>query len=183
MEEQNNETKKIMFESATLFKELIEKNQFKRLKSVSSKPYPIYCFGASEGVMRIVSDFMVRHNMRCDRTTDGDIWKSFDSDILNAETKPNAIVTRNLRVVSRATSEGYGYLLSRTCVDQHKKKTFVFHYNERIAEIKAEEDLQSKKRYEEKIKENAHTINLDENKKKSDIHMSRLIKKAMEEKN
>ena len=182
MEQQNTDLKVITFESATLFEKLVEGNQLKNLKSVKSKPYPTYCFNATENVMSIVSDFMVRHNMKCDRTVDDNIWEAFDKDILGAETKPNVIVTRNLRVVKRAVSEGYGYMLMRTCVDQHKKKTFVFYANERIAEIKAEEDLESKKRYEQKIKENAHTINLDEHKKKSDIQMSKLIKKAMEEK-
>ena len=35
---------RIEFESATLFKELVEKGQLKSLISVKSSPYPKYCF-------------------------------------------------------------------------------------------------------------------------------------------
>ena len=47
MEKQNNETKMIYFESATLFKELVERGQLKNLRSVKSNPYPTYCFSAT----------------------------------------------------------------------------------------------------------------------------------------
>lgn len=181
MEKQNNETKMIYFESATLFKELVERGQLKNLRSVKSNPYPTYCFRATERVMDIVSSFIVDHDMKCNRSVDK-TWEEFDKNIVNAEDKPETIVSRNLRVVKRVVSEGYGYMLKRTCVDQHKKKAFVFYANDRIAEIKAEEDANSKERFEQRqAKETMITnVNVAESKKKIDTEMSKLIKKAME---
>lgn len=181
MEKQNNDTKKIYFESATLFKELVEGNQLKSLKGVKSNPYPQYCFLATKKVMDIVSEFMVNHNMKCDRTAD-ESWEEFEKIVVNEKAKPDTIVTRNLRVVKRAVSEGYGAILKRTCVDQHGKKCFVFYANNRIAEIKAEEDVKSHERFEKKKVEETmiSNANAEENKKKIDTEMSKLIKKAME---
>lgn len=181
MEKQNNETKKICFESATLFRELIEGGQLKNLKSVESNPYPVYCFRHTEKVIDIVTSFVVDHNMKCDRTAD-ETWEEFDKVVVNAESKPGTIVTRNLRVVKRVVSEGYGYMLKRTCVDQYNKKCFIFYTNDRIAEIKAEEDAKSKERFEQRqVKETMiANVNIAENKKKIDTEMSKLIKKAME---
>ena len=62
--------------------------------------------------------------------------ETFDKDILNKEEKSQSIVTRNLKVVKHIVSEGYGHMLKRTCVDQYKKKCFIFYANDRIAEIK-----------------------------------------------
>lgn len=181
MEKQKNETKKIYFESATLFKELVEGGQLKSLRSVKSNPYPSYCFLATEKVMNIVTPFMVSHNMKCDRSAD-ETWEEFDKIVVNAESKPETIVTRNLRVVKRVVSEGYGCMLKRTCVDQHKKKAFVFYANDRIAKIKAEEDVNSKERFEQKMANATMiaNINMEKSKKKIDTEVSRLIKKAME---
>lgn len=180
MENQNKETKKIYFESASLFKELVEGNQLKNLRSVKSNPYPSYCFLATKKVMDIVSGFLVDHDMKCDRTAD-ESWDDFERVVVNAESKPDTIVTRNLRVVKRAVSEGYGNMLKRTCVDQHKKKAFVFYANDRIAEIKAEEDAKSQERYEQRPKATITPIDMKEKKKNIDTEMSKLIKKAMEE--
>lgn len=183
MEKQKNETKKICFESATLFKELVESGQLRSLRSVKSNPYPSYCFLATEKVMKIVTTFMISHNMKCDRTADEiETWKEFDEAVVNVEGKPETIVTRNLRVVKRVISEGYGYMLKRTCVDQHKKKAFVFYANDRIAEIKAEEDANNKERYEQRNAEETMiaNVNVEKTKKKIDTEMSMLIKKAME---
>ena len=183
MEKQKNEIKKICFESATLFKELVEGGQIKNLKGVKSNPYPSYCFVATDKVMNIVTLFMVNHNMKCDRSVDETaMWEEFDKVVVGVEGKPETIVTRNLRVVKRAVSEGYGYMLKRTCVDQHKKKAFAFYANDRIAEIKAEEDAKSKERFEKKQARSATLANekVAESKKKIDTEMSRLIKKAME---
>ena len=180
MEKQNKETRKIYFESASLFKLLIEGNQLKNLRSVKSNPYPSYCFLATKNVMDIVSGFIVDHNMKCDRTAD-ESWDDFEKLVVNAEVKPDTIVTRNLRVVKRAVSEGYGNMLKRTCVDQHKKKAFVFYANDRIAEIKAEEDAKSQERYEQRPKAIITLVNMNDAKKKADTEMSKLIKKAMEE--
>lgn len=181
MEKQKNETKKICFESASLFKELVEGGQLKNLRSVKSNPYPSYCFLATSKVMNIVTSFMVDHNMKCDRSAD-ETWEEFEKAVINAESKPETIVTRNLRVVKRVVSEGYGCMLKRTCVDQHKKKTFVFYANDRIAEIKAEEDANSKERFEQKQAKETMiaNVNVAESKKKIDTEMSKLIKKAME---
>ena len=86
------------------------------------------------------------------------------------------------RVVKRVVSEGYGYMLKRTCVDQHKKKAFVFYANDRIDEIKAEEDANSKERFEQRQAKETMiaNVNVAESKKKIDTEMSKLIKKAME---
>lgn len=75
-------------------------------------------------------------------------------------------------MVKRIVDEGYAYMLKRTCVDQYKKKCFVFYENDRIAEIKNEEDAISRAKYEEK-----HT---SLRKEIADTRMSELIKKAME---
>lgn len=181
MEKQKNETKRICFESVALFKKLVEGGQLKNLRSVKSNPYPSYCFLATSKVMNIVTSFMVDHNMKCDRSAD-ETWEEFEKAVINAESKPETIVTRNLRVVKRVVSEGYGCMLKRTCVDQHKKKTFVFYANDRIAEIKAEEDAKSKERFEQKQAKETMiaNINVAESKKKIDTEMSKLIKKAME---
>lgn len=181
MEKQKNETKKICFESASLFKELVEGGQLKNLRSVKSNPYPSYCFLATSKVMNIVTSFMVDHNMKCDRSAD-ETWEEFEKAVINAESKPETIVTRNLRVVKRVVSEGYGCMLKRTCVDQHKKKTFVFYANDRIAEIKAEEDANSRERFEQKQAKETMiaNVNVAKSKKKIDTEMSKLIKKAME---
>lgn len=162
---------RIEFESATLFKELIEKGQLKSLVSVKSLPYPKYCFKKNDKVNDIVGKFITSHNLKCDRTVD-DCWDDFDKVILNSDEKPNVIVTRNLKVVKRIIAEGYGYLLKRTCVDQYKKKCFIFYENDRITEIKAEEDVISRAKYESK-----HTSSRKET---ADTQMSALIKKAME---
>ena len=126
---------KIEFESATLFKELVEKGQMKSLISVKSAPYPKYCFKKNEKVADIVGKFVTAHDLKCDRSID-DCWENFDKQILNSEEKPQCIVTRNLKAVKRIIAEGYGYMLKRTCVDQYKKKCFIFYANDRIAEIK-----------------------------------------------
>ena len=162
---------RIEFESATLFKELIEKGQLKCLISVKSFPYPKYCFKKNGKVDDIVGKFITSHNLKCDRSVD-DCWDEFDKQILNVEEKPNVIVTRNLKAVKRIIAEGYGYLLKRTCVDQYKKKCFIFYENDRIAEIKTEEDAISRAKYESK-----HTSSRKET---ADTQMSALIKKAME---
>ena len=180
VEKQNKEVKKIYFESASLFKELVEGDQLKNLRSVKSNPYPSYCFLATKKVMDIVSEFIVNHNMKCDRTVD-DSWEDFEKLVVNAESKPDTIVTRNLRVVKRAVSEGYGNMLKRTLVDQHKKKAFVFYANARITEIKAEEDAKSQERYEQRPKADITPVDMKEKKKNIDTEMSKLIKKAMEE--
>ena len=73
--------------------------------------------------------------------------------------------------MKRIVNEGYGYLLKRTCVDQYKKKCFVFYENERISEIK-EEDTISRANYENK--------HISSRKEMADTRMSELIKKAME---
>lgn len=162
---------RIEFESATLFKELIEKGQLKSLVSVKSLPYPKYCFKKNDKVNDIVGKFITSHNLKCDRTVD-DCWDDFDKVILNSDEKPNVVVTRNLKAVKRIIAEGYGYLLKRTCVDQYKKKCFIFYENDRIIEIKAEEDAISRTKYESK-----HTSSRKET---ADTQMSALIKKAME---
>ena len=183
MDKQKNETKRICFESATLFKELVEGGQLKNLKSVKSNPYPTYCFHATDKVINIVTPFMVNHNMKCDRSADEtEMWENFDKVVANTEKQPETIVTRNLRVVKRVVAEGYGYMLKRTLVDKYKKKTFVFYPNDRIAEIKAEEDAKSKERFEQKQAKETMiaNVNVAESKKKIDTEMSRLIKKAME---
>ena len=41
-------TERIEFESATLFKELVEKGQLRSLVSVKSSTYPKYCFKNTE---------------------------------------------------------------------------------------------------------------------------------------
>ena len=69
-------------------------------------------------------------------------------------------------------SEGYGHMLKRTCVDQYKKKCLIFYANNRIVEIKDEEDAISRAKYEEK-----HTSS---RKEMADTRMSELIKKARE---
>ena len=73
-------------------------------------------------------------------------------------------------------------MLKRTCVDQHKKKAFVFYANDRIAEIKSEEDANSKERFEQRQAKETMiaNVNVAESKKKIDTEMSKLIKKAME---
>ena len=162
---------RIEFESATLFKELVEKGQLKSLISVKSSPYPKYCFKKNEKVSDIVGKFVTAHELRCDRVID-DCWEEFDKLILNSGEKPNVVVTRNLKAVKRIIAEGYGYMLKRTCVDQYKKKCFIFYENDRIAEIKAEEDAISRAKYESK-----HTSSKKET---ADTQMSALIKKAME---
>lgn len=139
-----------------------------------------YCFHATKKVMDIVSEFLVNHNMKSDRTAD-ESWDDFEKLVVNAESKPETIVTRNLRVVKRVVSEGYGNMLKRTCVDQHKKKAFVFYANDRIAEVKREEDAMSQQRYEQRPKETIMSTNMNEKKKNIDTEMSKLIKKAMEE--
>ena len=118
--------------------------------------------------------------MKCDRTVD-DSWEDFEKLVVNTESKPGTIVTRNLRVVKRAVSEGYGNMLKRTLVDQHKKKAFVFYANARITEIKAEEDAKSQERYEQRPKADITPVDMKEKKKNIDTEMSKLIKKAMEE--
>ena len=45
---------RIDFESATLFKELVDKGQLKSLVSVKSSPYPKYCFKNTDKVADIV---------------------------------------------------------------------------------------------------------------------------------
>lgn len=162
---------RIEFESATLFKELVDKGQLKGLVSVKSSPYPKYCFKNTDKVADIVGKFVAQHNLKSDRSIDN-CWEGFDKDIVNAEERPKSIVTRNMKAVKRIVDEGYGYMLKRTCVDQYKKKCFVFYENDRIAEIKDEEDAISRAKYEEK-----HTSSRKET---ADTQMSALIKKAME---
>lgn len=162
---------RIEFESATLFKELVDKGQLKSLVSVKSSPYPKYRFKNTDKVADIVGKFVAQHNLKSDRSID-DCWETFDKVIVNAEEKPLSIVTRNLKAVKRIVDEGYAYMLKRTCVDQYKKKCFVFYENDRIAEIKNGEDAISRAKYEEK-----HTSS---RKEMADTRMSELIKKAME---
>ena len=178
---QSDKKEKVYFESATLFKELVEANQLKNLKSVKSNPYPTYCFRASEKVTDVIGAFVVKHNMKCDRTVD-ESWEDFEKIVIQAEGKPETVVTRNIRAVKRIVSEGYGNMLKRTCVDQYGKKTFVFYANERITAIKAEEDEKSKVRFEKKLESAnmASSLNMEMNKNKINTQMSQLIKKAME---
>ena len=162
---------RIEFESATLFKELVNSGQLKSLVSVKSAPYPKYCFKKNDKVNDIIGKFITAHDLKSDRSVD-DCWEDFDKNILGSEEKPKNIVTRNIKAVKRVIEEGYGYLLKRTCVDQYGKKCFIFYDNDRIAEIKAEEDAVSRAKYE-----NKHT---SVKKETADTQMSALIKKAME---
>lgn len=183
MNEQNNK-EMIYFESAALFKELIEANQLKNLTSVKGNPYPTYCFRASKTVKEIVGDFMARHNMKCDRsadTTPDASWAEFERLVLNSEGKPETVTTRNIRVVKRAIEEGFGCLLKRTLVDQHGKKAFVFYSNKWIAEIKADEDAKSKERFEKRQAEQAAVSveHIEENRRNANTQMSNLFKKVI----
>jgi len=162
---------RIEFESATLFRELVNSGQLKSLVSVKSAPYPKYCFKKNDKVNDIIGKFITAHDLKSDRSVD-DCWEDFDKNILGSEEKPKNIVTRNMKAVNRVIEEGYGYLLKRTCVDQYGKKCFIFYDNNRIAEIKAEEDAVSRAKYE-----NKHT---SVKKETADTQMSALIKKAME---
>ena len=92
MEKQNKEVKRICFESVSLFKELVEGNQLKNLRSVKSNPYPSYCFLATKKVMDIVSEFIVNHNMKGDRTVDAS-WEDFEKLVGHADSTPVSIVT------------------------------------------------------------------------------------------
>ena len=171
MEKEKIEKKTVKFESVTLFNELLAKGQIRSLISVKSNPYPVFCFKGTDKVMRIIGSFMATHDLKCDRSIED--WTDFDNSIVNAEKKPETIVTRNLEAVKRIVSEGYGCMLKRTGVDQYKKKFFVFYMNDRIVEIKNEEDAKSKERYEAK-----HTTTKQE---VANTQMSQLLKKAMEE--
>lgn len=164
-------TERIEFESATLFKELVEKGQLRNLVSVKSSPYPKYCFKNTEKVADIIGKFVTQHGLKSNRSID-DCWEKFDKDILNAAENPNTIVTRNLKAVKRIVNEGYGYLLKRTSLDKYQKKCFIFYEDDRIVEIKNEEDATNRAKYEEK-----HTSSRKET---ADTQMSALIKKAME---
>lgn len=62
----------------------------------------------------------------------GNIWQRYSQYRIKA----TEYRSRNLKVVKRIVSEGYGHMLKRTCVDQYKKKCFIFYANDRIAEIK-----------------------------------------------
>lgn len=171
METVDVEKKTVKFGSVTLFKELLANGQIRSLISVKSNPYPVFCFKGTDKVMRIIGSFMATHDLKCDRSIED--WTEFENTIINAETKPETIVTRNLEAVKRIISEGYGCMLKRTGVDQYKKKFFVFYLNDRIVEIKNEEDTKSKEKYETK-----HTTTKQE---VANTQMSQLLKKAMEE--
>ena len=58
---------RIEFESATLFKELVDKGQLKSLVSVKNSPYPKYCFKNNDKVADIVGKFVAQHNLKSDR--------------------------------------------------------------------------------------------------------------------
>ncbi len=185
-EETNTNKETISFESASLFKQLVEANQIKNLIGVKASPYPTYSFRASKTVTDIVGAFMAKHDMKCDRSADitpDTAWKDFERLVINVEGKPETIVTRNLRVVKRAVEEGYGCFLKRTLVDQYNKKAFVFYYHSQIAEIKAEEDKASKERFEKRQADNtAASVNtMEANRKNTNTQISNLIKKNMEE--
>ena len=184
MTAQNPTTDRIYFESVSLFKRLIENNQLKHLISVKSNPYPTYCFRASKTVSDIVGAFMVEHGMKCDRTADKS-WEDFENTVIKSATPPETIITRNFRVVKRILSDGYGNMLKRTLVDKHGKKAFVFYSNEHIAAIKAEEDANSRKRYEEKLadKNARYVLAVEAHKKKADTQISQLIRGTMEVQN
>lgn len=162
---------KIEFESATLFTELINKGQLKRLLNVKSAPYPRYCFKVNDAVTEIVGSFVVHHQLKSDRSLD-DCWEDFEKHVISAEEKPKCVVVRNVNAFKRIVAEGYGCFLKKTCVDQHKKKCYIFYENDRILAIKNEEDAAGKAKYEDKkasmLKENI------------DAQMSTMIKKAME---
>lgn len=185
MNEENKTSKgTISFESASLFKRLVEANQLKNLKSVRSNPYPTYCFRASKTVTDIVGAFMAEHDMKCDRSVDAPLdtsWRDFERLVVNAGGKSETIVTRNLRVVKRVAEAGYGCMLKRTLVDQYGKKAFVFYWHKEIAEIKADEDAKSKERFEKRQAENdasSATI-MEENRKSANTQMSNLFKKII----
>lgn len=166
----NAEKKNIYFESCTLFRELLEKGQIRNLVSVKTKTYPEYCFKGTDAVLQIVASYMAKHDLKCDRSMED--WSEYERLILNATEKPETIVTRNLEAVKTIVSEGYGYMLKRTGVDQYKKKFFVFYVNDRILEIKNDADLKSKEKYESKHKNTKQ--------EEANTQMSELLKKAME---
>lgn len=144
---------RIEFESATLFKELVDKGQLKSLVSVKSSPYPKYCFKNTDKVADIVGKFVAQHNLKSDRSID-DCWETFDKDIVNTEEKPQSIVTRNLKVVKRIVSEGYGHMLKRTCVDQYKKKCFIFYFMRMIELLKSK--MKRMQSVEQNMKKSIH---------------------------
>lgn len=171
MEITNVEKKTVVFESVTLFNELIRKGQIKNLVWVKSNPYPRFCIKRTDNVMRIIASFMAEHDLKCDRSVED--WSEFEKTIIDAETKPETIVTRNLEAVKKIVAEGYGYMLKRTGVDQYKKKFFVFYINDRIVEIKNEEDLKSRERFESKHSNTKQEV--------ANTQISKLLKKVMEE--
>lgn len=151
---------------------LMRKDFFEKHKGFLMVGLSIESINANGGkVADIVGKFVAQHNLKSDRSID-DCWETFYKLIVNAEEKPQSIVTRNLKAVKRTVDEGYAHVLKRTCVDQYKKKCFVFYENDRIAEIKNEEDAISRAKYEEK-----HTSS---RKEMADTRMSELIKKTME---
>lgn len=174
MADTSTEKKKITFQSVTLLKELIDKGQIRNLISVKTKEYPEYCFKGTDKVMRIIGNFMAQHDLKCDRSIED--WSAFENEILNVEHKPEQIVTRNLEAVKRIISEDMGYLCRRTGVDQYHKKFFVFYVNDRITEIKNEEDSKSSERYLDSKQTNSNT-----KQETANTQMSQLLKQAMED--
>ena len=168
----NAEKKNINFEAYSLLKELLDKGQIRNLVSVKTKEYPEYCFKGTDAVLQIVASFMATHDLKCDRSVED--WSEYDRLVLNTTDKPETIVTRNLEAVKTIVTEGYGYMLKRTGVDQYKKKFFVFYVNDRILEIKENADLKSKEKFESQHKNTKKEL--------ANTQMSELLKKAREEK-
>lgn len=172
MEKQNTKKDYVSFESVTLFTELVNTGQLRKLRSVKSSPYPTYCFEKTKTVMDIAGEFITAHNLKSDRSVDI-CWDELNKIFADKEKKPETVVTRNLDAVKQIISEGYGYMLKRTGVDQYKKKFFVFYVNDRIKDIKADYDARNKAKYEEIHKKTTQ-------KSDCDTQMSKLIMKAME---
>lgn len=170
----NLEKKTVTFQSVNLLKELIGKGQMRNLVSIKTKEYPEYCFRGTGKVMSIVANYMAKHDLKCDRSNED--WSEYEKNILNSECKPEQIVTRNLEVVKRLVSENMGYLCKRTGIDQYHKKFFVFYANDRVIEIKNEEDEKSKERYLD-----AKETGSNEKQETANIQMSQLLKKVLEE--
>lgn len=163
----------IQFTSLTLLETLQRKKLLKHLMKVKidNDGYPVFSMRNTEKVAGVVATFMGNHDLKCDRSIDGEAWEYYKQDIIDSNKKPDIIITRNYKAVSRIFDEGLSCLLCKAGIDKNGKHFFGFYGNPVIAEIKREEDEKSRQRYEAK-----KIMETDVN-----TEMGKLIEKAMEE--
>lgn len=150
----NNKT--IEVRSQTILEEINKNKCMGLLNKVikdetDDKHRPIYVFKYADDLKKVIDQFVFDTALG-ERSLDGDKWNNFNADSFYGASKENTIITRSYRIVNDIFRAGYAANLCASFYDKGNKRGFVFLANDEIRDIKTAGDQESKRRYEENLK-------------------------------